>query len=55
VGGAGELYTDEAGFFGRQCPDPDCRTFLKLNVPEYEAAPESLRLTCPVCGLMDHH
>lgn len=49
------LYTDEAGFFGRRCPDPECRTFFKLNVAEYKAAPESLQLTCPVCGLVAHH
>jgi hypothetical protein len=49
------LYTDEAGYFGRQCPDSECRTFFKLNVAEYEAAPESLRLTCPVCGLVADH
>jgi hypothetical protein len=29
---------DEAGYFGRQCPDPECRTFFKLSVAEYEAA-----------------
>jgi hypothetical protein len=44
-----------AGFFGRRCPDPECRTFFKLNVAEYEAAPESLSLTCPVCGLIANH
>lgn len=49
------LYTDDTGFFGRQCPDPECRTFFKLNVAEYEAAPESLRLTCPLCGLVGDH
>lgn len=49
------LYTDEAGFFGRQCPDRQCRTFFKLSVAEYEAAPESLHLTCPVCGLTGDH
>ena len=49
------LYTDEAGYFGRQCPDPGCRTFYKLNAAEYEAAPDGLRLTCPVCGVVAHH
>jgi hypothetical protein len=41
--------------FGRRCPDPDCRTFFKLNTDEFAAAPESLRLTCPVCGVSAHH
>jgi hypothetical protein len=49
------LYTDEAGYFGRQCPDRECRTFFKLSVAEYEGAPQSLRLTCPVCGLIADH
>jgi hypothetical protein len=49
------LYTDEAGYFGRQCPDPECRTFFKLSVAEYESAPQSLQLTCPVCGLVADH
>jgi hypothetical protein len=49
------LYTDEEGFFGRRCPDRECRTFYKLSVAEYEAAPDDLVLTCPVCGLQAHH
>jgi hypothetical protein len=47
--------TDEEGFFGRQCPAEDCRAFFKLEAAEYGAAPEDLRLSCPVCGLMDDH
>jgi hypothetical protein len=48
-------YTDDIGFFGRQCPDPECRTFFKLNVAEYEAAPDGLQLTCPVWRLVADH
>lgn len=49
------LYQDDAGYFGRRCPDPECRTFFKLNSAEFAAAPQSLQLTCPVCGLTAHH
>src|SRR6266545_7494384 len=49
------LYQDAAGYFGRRCPDPECRTFFKLNSAEFAAAPQSLQLTCPVCGLTAHH
>jgi hypothetical protein len=49
------LYQDEAGYFGRRCPDPECHTFFKLNSAEFAAAPNSLRLTCPVCGFSAHH
>jgi hypothetical protein len=49
------LYTDEDGYFGRRCPDPECGTFYKLSVDEYEAAPDNLVLTCPVCQLQAHH
>jgi hypothetical protein len=44
---------DEDGFFGRQCPAEDCRAFFKLEAAEYRAAPDDLRLSCPVCGLID--
>jgi hypothetical protein len=44
------LYTDEAGYFGRRCPDSDCHAFFKLRTDEFAAAPESLQLTCPECG-----
>jgi len=47
--------TDEEGFFGRQCPAEDCRAFFKLEAAEYSAAPDNLRLSCPVCGLTDDH
>ena len=49
------LYTDDAGYFGRRCPDRECQTFFKLNSAEFAAAPNSLRLTCPVCGFTAHH
>jgi hypothetical protein len=49
------LYTDEEGYFGRRCPDSDCRAFFKLNTAQFDAAPESLRLTCPECGHEAHH
>ena len=49
------LYQDAAGYFGRRCPDPACHTFFKLNSAEFAAAPQSLQLTCPVCGLTAHH
>jgi hypothetical protein len=48
------LYQDDAGYFGRRCPDPECHTFFKLNSAEFAAAPQSLQLTCPVCGLAAH-
>ncbi len=47
--------TDEDGFFGRQCPAVDCRAFFKLEAAVYSAAPEDLRLSCPVCGFTDEH
>ena len=49
------LYTDDEGYFGRRCPDLDCRAFFKLNTAQFDAAPESLRLTCPECGYEAHH
>ena len=49
------LYTDEEGYFGRRCPDPDCRAFFKLRTNEYEAAPDNLQLTCPECGYSALH
>ena len=49
------LYTDEEGYFGRRCPDFECHAFFKLRTDEYDAAPESLQLTCPECGYTGHH
>lgn len=49
------LYSDEAGYFGRCCPDSDCQAFFKLRTDEFAAAPESLQLTCPECGHTSHH
>lgn len=49
------LYQDDAGYFGRRCPDPACRIFFKLNSAEFAAAPQGVQLTCPACGLTAHH
>lgn len=49
------LYTDDDGYFGRRCPDSSCRAFFKLNTAEFDAAPDSLRLTCPECGYEAPH
>jgi hypothetical protein len=49
------LYTDDDGYFGRRCPDTSCHAFFKLRTDEYDAAPESLELTCPECGYTGHH
>lgn len=50
-----KIYTDDAGYFGRRCPDQDCGTFFKLKSAAFAAAPDDLRLTCPVCGFAGHH
>jgi hypothetical protein len=44
------LSLDEEGFFGRECPNPDCLEFFKLHIDDYGAARAAHRLTCPVCG-----
>jgi hypothetical protein len=44
------LPLDEEGFFGRECPNPDCLEFFKLHIDDYGAARAAHRLTCPVCG-----
>jgi hypothetical protein len=44
------LPLDEEGFFGRECPNPDCLEFFKLHVDDYGVARMAHRLTCPVCG-----
>ncbi len=49
------LPQDDAGYFGRRCPDRECQTFFKLNSVEFAAAPQSAQLTCPVCGFTAHH
>jgi sarcosine oxidase delta subunit len=44
------LPIDDDGFFGRECPNPDCLEFFKLHVDDYGAARAAHLLTCPVCG-----
>ncbi len=44
------LPVDQDGFFGRECPNPDCLEYFKLAVDEYGLARGRHRLTCPVCG-----
>jgi hypothetical protein len=42
--------TDAEGFFGRECPDPTCLAYFKLDHAEYPLARASGMLACPVCG-----
>lgn len=44
------LPIDEDGFFGRECPSPDCLAYFKLALDEYGLVRERHWLTCPVRG-----
>lgn len=51
-----ELSTDEDGFVGRECPEPDCEGYFKI-IPGTGLKGEDLPCSCPYCGIskpMDH-
>jgi hypothetical protein len=47
------LPSDDAGHFGRQCPQ--CKRIFRMHVEDYHALPDDLRLTCPYCCAEEDH
>lgn len=45
--------SDDVGYIGRQCPG--CKRMFRLQVEDYQALPDDLRLTCPYCCAVDSH
>lgn len=51
-----QMPTDEKGFVGRECPEPDCEGYFKVT-PGTGLEGEDLPCHCPYCGFegpMDH-